>query len=105
MAASDQRETQIRAMVGHEVDSNQAFFNWAEALAKRLKFPLTAVWWDETFTLTGIDLIESSHSHGLKMLTPTMPEPLPYHELTFISLDSQSAEWLAAFDHWREANL
>ena len=97
---SAQLEALIQAAIGNEADPNQAFFGWAALLAQHVRFPLTAVWWDETFTLTGIDLVESSHSHGLKMLAPTMPEPLPYHELTFVSLENDTANWLAAFDSW-----
>ncbi|MEM7117301.1 MAG: hypothetical protein AAF614_33010 [Chloroflexota bacterium] len=93
-------EQLIQEAIGHEADPNQAFFAWMALLAEQLRFPLTAVWWDETFTITGIDLIESSHSHGLKMTTPAMSDPLPYHELTFVSLEDDNVNWLAAFDSW-----
>lgn len=105
MSPREQIAQLVQETIGNGADPNQMFFVWAEALAARLSFPLTAVWWDETFSITGVDLVESSHSHGLKMIAPTMPEPLPYHELSFVSPDASSAKWLAAFDNWQEANL
>lgn len=91
--------TQVRAETTNDME---AFFNLASLLAECIAFPLAGDWLGHAVTITGIDQVYSSHSHGLKVTAVSIDEPLPIEEITLSNLDATSAQWLHFYQLWRD---
>ena len=91
--------TQVRADTSNDME---AFFNLAALMAEKINFPLVGDWLGEEVTVTGVDQVYSSHSHGLKVTAVSHNDPLPIEEIQFHNLDKISARWLQFYTLWRD---